>query len=192
MRPALKTGHFYFALTGMEITNSRILCLALLHYPASPRFGDIAHCLPSALRLEWPSRQQGGEYTMKKLLISMFTLFALISASSYAMAGESGLWEKTKAGANAAIEWTAEKSGQGWRATKAGADRLAAWTVKKSRSAWDATKKGAHQAAAWTAKQSRNSWEATKQGASDVAERLGRKTGKERKYDHHLSTGVAA
>jgi len=35
---------------------------------------------------------------MKKLLISMFTLLALTSISSYAMAKEGGLWEKTKGG----------------------------------------------------------------------------------------------
>jgi len=89
---------------------------------------------------------------MKKLLITVFALFALMSASSYAMAEEGGLWEKTKAGASAAIEWTVYKSQQGWRATKEGAANLAAWTGKIASRAWDATKKGTHQAAAWTAK----------------------------------------
>jgi len=129
--------------------------------------------------------------TMKKLLITIFSLFALMSASTYAMAEEGGLWEKTKAGANTAIEWTAEKSQQSWNATKQGVAHMAEWTGKKSSIAWEATKKGSRHAAAWTAEKSKKGWDATKQSASNVGKRMGHKTEKTRQPDPQHVKGMA-
>ena len=122
---------------------------------------------------------------MKKLLISICTLFALMNVSSSAMAEEAGLWAKTRAGANAVMAWTAEKSQQGWHAAKKGASRLAVWTGEKSRNAWKATKKGAQQAAAWTVKKSKQGWQTTKQSVSSAARHHGSQSGKERRSRHH-------
>jgi len=123
---------------------------------------------------------------MKKLLITIFALFALMSASSYAMAEEGGIWEQTKTGANKAIEWTVQKSRQGWQATKEGAADLAAWTGNKASSAWDALQK-VH---AWTEKKSKQGWEATKQIALDAGKRLSRKIAKVRESGHLHSKGM--
>jgi len=92
---------------------------------------------------------------MKKLLTIFFSLFALMSISSQAMAKEDDLWEKTRKGANTAIEWTVEKSRQGWEATRQGAIDVAGWTAEKSEKGWEATKEGVNELRAGVGRQSR-------------------------------------
>jgi hypothetical protein len=110
-------------------------------------------------------KRTGGRWPMKKLIIILLSLFALMSISSKAMAEESGLWKKTKT----VVEWTVETSEKGWNATKEGASDVVEWTAEKSKKGWEATKEGTTDVVDWTAEKSKKGWESTKKGAGELA-----------------------
>jgi len=99
---------------------------------------------------------------MKKLMITILSLFSLMCASSAASAEEAGLWDTTKSAASTAARWSTEKAEQGWSATRNTANHIVTWTEKQSRSMWKASKQGASRAIDWTSTQSKRGWEATK------------------------------
>ena len=105
---------------------------------------------------------------MKKSLILFFAILSILSISSQAMAEKATLWDKTKAGASTALNWTAKTSQKGWQATKAGAGDALKWTSKKSKKGWKATKEGTSEAAEWTSKKSAQGWESTKNTANKL------------------------
>jgi len=129
---------------------------------------------------------------MKKLLISICALIALMGLSSQAMAADDSLWIHVKAGANTAVEWAIEKSQQGWDAGKEGASHLAAWAGKKAGSAWGLTKQGAHKAAVWTTEKSKQGWHATRQHITSAASPLKHQSRAEKSPGLHRMKGMSA
>jgi len=91
---------------------------------------------------------------MKKLLIILLSLVALMSISSSAMAQKAGLWDRTKHIASTAAEWTVKKSNKGWETAKEGTTGAARWAARISEKGWQTAKAGAAAAAAWAAKKS--------------------------------------
>ncbi|WP_240923950.1 hypothetical protein [Mariprofundus ferrooxydans] len=146
--------------------------------------------LSPAHRLNGPDTNGG--LPMKKIVITLLSLFALMSIASNAMAADATAWEKTKALTSTVVEWTVDKSVQGWQATKNGAANITGWAAEKSKQGWKATKQGTGHLAQWTAEKAKQGWQATKRGTANAGKWVTEKNENAMKHNKKPATGLTA
>jgi hypothetical protein len=70
---------------------------------------------------------------MKKTIITITTLFALMSTPALVSAAEASAGDKAKAGLNSAADWTVSASKSLWNTTKQGAADFNAWSKENAK-----------------------------------------------------------
>ena len=71
---------------------------------------------------------------MKKTMITITTLFALMGTPALLSAEETSAGDKAKAGISSFADWTVSASKKLWNTTKQGAEDFDAWSKKNQRS----------------------------------------------------------
>ena len=90
---------------------------------------------------------------MKKTIITITTLVALMSTPALVSAAEASAGDKAKAGLSSAADWTVSTSKSLWNTTKQGAEDFTAWNKEKQK----------HKAPAkWTRVKTDNGWKVVK------------------------------
>jgi hypothetical protein len=70
---------------------------------------------------------------MKKTMITITTLIALMATPALVSAAEKSAGDKAKAGMNSAADWTVATSKKLWNSTKQGAEDFNAWNSEKQK-----------------------------------------------------------
>jgi hypothetical protein len=70
---------------------------------------------------------------MKKTIITITTLFALMGTPALVSAAEASAVDKAKAGFNSVADWTVSASKKLWNTTKQGAEDFNAWAKENAK-----------------------------------------------------------
>jgi hypothetical protein len=70
---------------------------------------------------------------MKKTIVTITTLFALMGTPALVSAAEASAGDKARAGFNSVADWTVSTSKSLWNTTKQGAEDFNAWNTEKQK-----------------------------------------------------------
>lgn len=90
---------------------------------------------------------------MKKTIITMTTLIALMGTPALVSAAEASAGDKAKAGFNSAADWTVSASKKLWSTTKQGAEDFNVWSRENQKN---------NSAAKWTRVKTAKGWKIVK------------------------------